>query len=128
MGGPGGGFGAPEGGSEQREAVAKPQLVPLLKNHPPEAPKSPSGPPKAKKQQQQQQQQHKTQKTLGGVHRGNLQGKDFRGVEGYLNGIWGNPSLVKIHRKTNKKQHKNLGKTKKSVEQLVCFYIFGTML
>ena len=38
----------------------------------------------------------------GGVDRGNPQGKDFRGVEGYLKGIWGNPSLVKINGKTQK--------------------------
>ena len=38
----------------------------------------------------------------GGVDRGNPQGKDFRGVEGYLKGIWGNPSLVKIQGKTKK--------------------------
>ena len=36
----------------------------------------------------------------GDVDRGNPQGKDFRGVEGYLRGIWGNPSLVKIQGKT----------------------------
>ena len=44
---------------------------------------------------------------IGGVDRGNPQGKDFRGVEGYLKGIWGNPSLVKTHRKTTKKQDEN---------------------
>ena len=38
----------------------------------------------------------------GGVDRGNPQGKDFRGVEGYLKGIWGNPSLVKIQGQTKK--------------------------
>ena len=44
---------------------------------------------------------------FGGVDRGNPQGKDFRGVDGYLNGIWGNPSLVKIHGKTKKNHRKN---------------------
>ena len=58
---------------------------------------------------------------FGGPNRENRQGKDLRGVEGYLEGIFGNPSLVKIqgktikkHRKDNKKQRK--AKKRKSFE------------
>ena len=41
-----------------------------------------------------------------GQNRENPQGKDFRGVEGYLKGIVGNPSLVKIKEKTKKNKEK----------------------
>ena len=34
------------------------------------------------------------------------QGKDFRGFQGYLKGIVGNPSLVKIQGKNKEKQRK----------------------
>ena len=45
-----------------------------------------------------------------GQNRENRQGKDFGGVKGYLEGIWGDPSLTKIQGKTKK----NLRKTKKN--------------
>ena len=48
-----------------------------------------------------------------GRHRGNPQGKDFGGFKGYLEGIWGNPSLVKSLGKTNDKSIKAKTKLEK---------------
>ena len=59
---------------------------------------------------------------FGGRHRENRQGKDFLGVKGYLEGTFGNPSLVKLRRKTSKQLRKtkeNITKTKNT-----CFSLF----
>ena len=54
----------------------------------------------------------------GGRHRENRQGKDFGGFDGYLEGMFGNPSIVKIQCKTAKKQEKTR-KPKTSVVFLI---------
>ena len=54
-----------------------------------------------------------TCKKIGGQNRENRQGKDLGGVQGYLEGIFGNPSLTQIQGKTNK----NLRKTKKNLRK-----------
>ena len=46
---------------------------------------------------------HRDTQPYGGEHKENPQRKDFRGVGGYLQGIVGNPSLVRIQGKTKEK-------------------------
>jgi len=50
--------------------------------------------------------------TNGGPNRENSQGKDLGGFKEYLEGIWGNPTLVK---KTMEKHAKSTSKPTKSV-------------
>ncbi len=52
-------------------------------------------------------------KNNGGQNRENRQGKDFGSGKGYLEGIFGNPSLTKIQGKTRKTK-KNLEKPEKN--------------
>ena len=51
---------------------------------------------------------------IRGPNRENPQGKDFGGVKGYLEGIFGNPSLVKNPIKNQEKPRKNKEKPKKN--------------
>ena len=48
---------------------------------------------------------HIVEVSWGPTHR-NPQGKDLGGLKGYLEGIWGNPSLVNIQRKSEDKIRK----------------------
>ena len=55
----------------------------------------------------------------------NRQGNDFGGFKGSLEGIWGNPSLAKIQRKTLKKNTKNNKKKLRKTKKKICFTIFS---
>ena len=68
------------------------------------------------------------QNLSGGGDRENRQGKDFGSFQGYLKGIWGNPSLAKTHRKITKRIREMKEKPMKNKEIRMFYSFFHSFL
>ena len=61
-------------------------------------------------------------------NRGNSQGKDYRGLEGYLEGIFGDPSLANIQEKALKKHKTSQEQPKKQKLRKLNVSVFSLAL